>query len=363
MTSLSNYKQNTEAVSLAHLQNSKGPVRGRETGRLRCAAVIGGGPSGIQAAGQLMKRNFHVTVYERHGQLGGIWCYERNNHLSQPSQFQGIKPSLPLEVSPMYKDLRTNVPYQSMAIDGFAVPRQEEIRFVHRSEILNYLDAYLRHLEQAYPGQGEYRLNANIESVTYDRGWSVISCELGTFVKEKFDVVVVATGAFHKPFNANLHDSEFEGVSFHSLYYDDPAVLDNRTVLIIGGGNSAKDIFWDAMARAQHVVLACPSEQDRNNVVLPDDHDSKLLESFTSVGRVKRVRKDGTVIHMNWQGQEEVLDGLGIDMIIYCTGYKKEFPSLKSTIDDQYDGARNARASEINRSFGRSSSFHYRTAR
>ena len=243
-------------------------------------------------------------------------------------QIQGIKPFLPLEVSPVYKEMSTNVTFQSMGIDGFPVPRQEEIRFVHRSEILNYLNAYLRHLEQEYPGLVEYRLNSNIESVTYDHGWSVTSRELGNAVHEKFDVVVVATGAFHKPSVTNLHEPEYEGVCFHSLYYDDPSVLDNRTVLIIGGGNSAKDIFWDAMERAKHVVLSCPTEQDRNNVVLPEDQHSKLEESFTSVGRVRRIRKDGTVIHTNWQGQDEVLGGIGIDMVVYCTGYSKEFPFL-----------------------------------
>jgi len=328
MSSLSNKKPNAKIVSLPPLQDSEGQIQSGETYTPLRAAVIGGGASGIQAAGELMKRNFQVTVFERHSQLGGIWCYKRNNHLSQPSLHQGVKPFLPLEVSPVYKDLRTNVPYQSMSIDGFPVHRQDDIRFVHRSEILDYLNAYVRYLDQEFPDMSEYRFNSNIETVRYDHGWSVISRQLGNTVQEKFNVVVVATGAFHKPLVANLHDPEFAGVFFHSLYYDDPLVLENRTVLIIGGGNSAKDIFWDAMERAKHVVLACPTEQDRNNVVLPDNHNPKLQESFTSVGRVKRIQKDGTIIHMNWQGQDEVLNGIGVDMIVYCTGYRKEFPFL-----------------------------------
>jgi len=325
---LSNNKPNASAVHLTHLQDSERRIQSVEKHHRRRAAVLGGGPSGIQAAGQLMNRDFHVTVYERHGQLGGIWCYEKNDHLSQQSPYQGVKPFLPLEVSPVYKEMRTNVTFQSMGIDGFPVPRQEEIRFVHRSEILDYLNAYVRHLQQEYPDLAEYRLNSNIESVTYDHGWSVISCAQGNTLHEKFDVLVVATGAFHKPSVSNLHDPEFEGVCFHSLYYDDPAVLDNRTVLIVGGKNSARDVYWDAMERARHVVLASPTEKDRNNVVFPEDRHSKIQEKSTFVGRVKRIRKDGTVIHTNWQGQDEVLRGIGIDMIIYCTGYKREFPFL-----------------------------------
>jgi thioredoxin reductase len=328
MNSLSNNKPNANAVSLTDLHDSKEWIQRKETQRPRRAAVIGGGPSGIQAAGQLIKRNFHVTVFERHSQLGGIWYYEKNEHLSQPSPYQGIKPFLPLEVSPVYREMRTNVPFQSMGIDGFPVPQLEDIRFVHRSEILDYLSAYVRHMEQEYPNLVDYRLNSNIESVTYDHGWSVISREMDKVVHGTFDVVVVATGAFHKPLVTNLHDAEYEGVYFHSLYYDDPSVLDNRTVLVVGGKNSARDVFWDATGRAKHVVLACPTEKDRNNVVFPEDDCSKLKERCTFVGRVKRIRKDGAVIHTNWQGKDEVLDGIGVDMIVYCTGYRREFPFL-----------------------------------
>ncbi len=125
MNSLANNKPNAKAVSLTHLQDREGRIQSSETHHPRRAAVIGGGPSGIQAAGQLMKRNFQVIVFERYGQLGGIWCYERNDHLSQPGPFQGVKPFLPLEVSPVYKDMRTNITIQSMGIDGLPVPRQE----------------------------------------------------------------------------------------------------------------------------------------------------------------------------------------------------------------------------------------------
>lgn len=215
-----------------------------------------------------------------------------------------------------------------MAIDGFPVSRPEDIRFVHRSEILDYINAYVGHLEQEYPDVAEYRYNSNVESVTYNHGWSVISRVLGKAVHDKFDVVVVATGAFHTPSVTNLHDPEYEGICFHSLYYDDPSVLDNRTVLIVGSKNSARDVFWDAMERARHVVLASPTEKDRNNVVFPENHDSTVQERSTFVGRVRRIRKDGTVIHTNWHGQEEVLGGIRVDMIVYCTGYRRGFPFL-----------------------------------
>ena len=124
MSSLSNNKPNAKDASPTHLPGRERLSQSNETDRPRRAAVIGGGASGLEAAGELMKRNFQVTLFERHSQLGGMWCYERNDHLSQPGPIQGVKPFLPHEVSPIYKNLQTNVIIQSMGIDGFPVPRQ-----------------------------------------------------------------------------------------------------------------------------------------------------------------------------------------------------------------------------------------------
>lgn len=301
---------------------------GKASRLLRRAAVIGGGPSGIQAAGELMKQGFYVTLFERHNQLGGIWCYEKNNHLSKPSQIPGVKSFLPFEVSSVYKEMRINVPFQSMGIDGFQVPQPEKIRFIHRSGILDYLNEYVKHIEKEYSKMLDIRLNSNVISVEHDEVWLVTSQQMNDTAQEKYEVIVVATGAFHKPSGVNLHDPEFGGISFHSLYYDDPSILDSRTVLIIGGKNSARDVYWDAMNRAKHVVLASPSEKDRNNVAFPEGDYASLKEKSTYIGRVKRIFKDGTVLHTNWQGEDEVLDSIGIDMVIYCTGYVRTFPFL-----------------------------------
>ena len=276
MSSLPNNSTTVNSESLQQLQTTA------KSHRLHRAAVIGVGPSGIQAAGELAKRGFHVTVFERHSRPGGIWCYEKNKHLSQPNPYQGVKPFLPNDVSPVYKDMKTNVTFQAMGIDGFPIPRPKEIQFVHRSEILDYLNAYVTYLSQEHPNQVEYRFNSNIDSVTFDNGWTVVSRTQGKDTREAFDVLVVATGAFHTPSGADLHDPEFGGIYFHSLYYDNLSVLDNRTVLIVGGKNSARDVFWDAMECAKHVVLACPTEKDRNNVVFPEDPPQKFRKKLLS---------------------------------------------------------------------------------
>jgi len=93
------------------------------------------------------------------------------------------------------------------------------------------------------------------------------------------------------------------------------------------------------MKYAEHVVLASPTEQKRNNVVLPENHGASVLEKFTTIGRVKRIRKDGTVAHTNWQGQEEILSDARVDLIIYCTGYKREFSFLPEALQPISNGS------------------------
>lgn len=305
------------------------------------AAVIGGGPSGIQAAGELMKQNFHVTLFERHPHLGGTWAYARNKTIKQPAAIPGIKPALPKQVAAVYQELRTNVPFQSMAIDGFAIPQPEDIRYAHHSEIHAYLHAYITYLEQKYPHLLTYRLNTTIESVSYQQNWHIRSRAFGHTSHDKFDVVIVATGPFQQPLTTNLHDPEFTGDCFHSMYYDDPAVLNNRTVLIVGGKNSARDIFWDAIERAKHVVIATPAKQDRNNLILLENGYHHLQDKFTSIGRVRRIQQDGSVAYTNWQGEDEVLTQQKVDMVIYCTGYKREFPFLSQALQPATRSSRN----------------------
>ena len=86
------------------------------------------------------------------------------------------------------------------------------------------------------------------------------------------------------------------------------------------------------MNHANHVVIASPSKQDLSNLALLDEDDDPLREQFTSVGRVKHIQQDGTVIHTNWQGQEEILNGIKVDTIVYCTGYTREFPFLSNKL-------------------------------
>jgi cation diffusion facilitator CzcD-associated flavoprotein CzcO len=42
--------------------------------RKRSVGVIGAGPSGLVSGKVLLKDGFDVTIFDKHKELGGIWC-------------------------------------------------------------------------------------------------------------------------------------------------------------------------------------------------------------------------------------------------------------------------------------------------
>ena len=80
----------------------------------------------------------------------------------------------------------------------------------------------MNHLEQENPYLVEFRLYTSNKSVTNNPYWSALSREHGNADYVKFEVLIVATGLFHKPLVTNLHDLECEDVCLHTMYCDDP---------------------------------------------------------------------------------------------------------------------------------------------
>jgi thioredoxin reductase len=294
----------------------------------------------LLAAKYLLEAGFRVTIFERHEQTAGTWDYERNFSLAQLSLVAGTKPFLPERISPLYEKLRTNVPFQSMAFTMFPIERPGVLRFAEHREVKSYLDSFTRALLDKHPDLLRILTSVEVVSTTFNGKWTV-NTEHQNDHREtfRFDKLVVATGPFRDPVGGDLHDGEFAGLTLHSAYYDRPTVFLGKTVLIVGCHNSARDIFWDAMEHARHVVLGCPTEKDRYNLVFPENLPSRLLDKFVSLGRINRVTRSGRVYHTDWAGQQSIAPVPGIDVIVYCTGYNRNFSFIeKSYLPESGDG-------------------------
>lgn len=97
----------------------------------------------------------------------------------------------------------------------------------------------------------------------------------------------------------------------HSHIYREPEVYQGKDVLLVGGGESGKDLITDLSPFAKHVYfcnrgnqLVCP---------IPDN-----MEEFPGIAEI---REDGKVYFVNGQERQ-------VDSIIMATGYLYSFPFL-----------------------------------
>jgi len=163
-------------------------------------AVVGSGPAGLAAAAQLNKAGHNVTVYERADRIGGLLMY-------------GI---------PNMKLAKNEVVERRIAI-----LEEEGVSFVTNTEI----------------GDGETSGTHTIEQL-----------------REKFDVVLLATGAT-VPRNLDIPGRELKGVHFamEFLTQNTKSLLDSnhadgnyisakgKNVIVIGGGDTGTDCIGTSL--------------------------------------------------------------------------------------------------------------------
>ena len=93
---------------------------------MKDVCVIGAGVAGLVAA-RYLREKFCVTIYEASPSIGGIWLYNKHE--------TGVKHT------PMYKNLRTNLPKQLMSFRD--LPYHKDIpTFLTHGQVMKYLEDY-----------------------------------------------------------------------------------------------------------------------------------------------------------------------------------------------------------------------------
>ena len=191
----------------------------------------------------------------------------------------------------------------------------------------------------------------------------------------RYDGVIVANGHHWDPRwpePAFPGSDTFEGVQIHAHEYTDPEIFRDKSVVVLGMGNSAMDLAVDASyvgkatylaaRRGAHIVpkyiFGKPSDQLPNDprvpwairrrmleviirmaVGKPEDYglpkpDHRLADAHPTVsGRILDRIAHGTITPKpnidRLEGGEVVFtDGSRVeaDVVVYCTGYKITFP-------------------------------------
>jgi cation diffusion facilitator CzcD-associated flavoprotein CzcO len=177
--------------------------------------VVGGGASGLSAAGALARRGIDAVVLEQDAELGGTWARRYDGlHLHTVRRFSGLA--------------------------HFSIPRHYPT-YLSRDDVVAYLNEYVRHFGlRVVTGTTIQK----IRSRTAPReGWTV-----ETVGGEAWHgrVVVIATGQYRQPIVPPWPGREtYSGQLTHSVAYANAKPYVGQRVLVVGAGNSGAEIATD----------------------------------------------------------------------------------------------------------------------
>ncbi|MGL6161289.1 flavin-containing monooxygenase [Microbulbifer sp.] len=198
----------------------------------KCVAVIGAGLSGIAAIKQLTDEGHDVVCFERLDNLGGV--FSRNE---------------------IYDDLHLTISNYFMAYSD-DVPSNERLKFWSKAEYREYLNSYVEkfNLEEKIKYSTEV---TSVRQTPGADSWEVeVSCN-GEMERLEFDSVVVCSGHFQRPKIPEIEGLEsFKGDVVHSKFYRDKNFYEGKRVLCVGMGESSADITSEISSVAKKCILS-----------------------------------------------------------------------------------------------------------
>ncbi|MDJ0933253.1 NAD(P)-binding domain-containing protein [Breoghania sp.] len=192
-------------------------------------AIIGGGPTGIGVARELIDGDVEVDLYEAEADFGGVW----NGDADCGRTYESLH-----LISPKFN---TQVPDFSMPEDYPPYPNHRQVL------------AYIRSYAKAFGVDKRAHFNAAVESLTQEGESWRLKTSAGHDVY--YPLVIVCNGLQRVPrYPDPAYPGDFTGEVLHARDYKSADQLCGKHVLVVGGGNSGCDIAVDAIRTATSVT-------------------------------------------------------------------------------------------------------------
>ncbi|MBK9328868.1 MAG: NAD(P)-binding domain-containing protein [Sphingobacteriales bacterium] len=322
--------------------------------------IIGAGASGIAACKVMKENKIDFDCYEKGSDIGGLWWYGNDNGQNS-----------------VYKSLCINTSKQMMAYSDFPMP-DDYPDYPHHSLIHQYFKDYAAHF--GFEKDIHFKTTATQVEKKGDK-YLVTTDKTGT---KEYDAVLVCNGHHWKPKYASF-DGTFDGKVLHAHDYKTVDGFEDKSVLVIGIGNSAVDIACELCTVAKKVVISTRSgayiipkylfgiptdhiskpplayaplflqraalqtalqinvgKQENYGVPTPNrpilsEHPTISQDLLNKVGHGKvKIRPNVKMLNGNAvifdDGTEETFD-----VLIYCTGYSITFPFFDKNFLDPKD--------------------------
>jgi cation diffusion facilitator CzcD-associated flavoprotein CzcO len=318
--------------------------------------LIGAGSSGIAAAKTLHERGIEFDCYELSDRVGGNWVYGNKN-----------------QVSSSYRSLHINTSRTRMEYSDYPMPESYP-DFPRHDQIARYFDDYVDHF--GFRDRITFDTRVTRAERLADGRWEVSTDRGDT---RSYDALVVANGHHWDarwPEPAFPGHERFAGVQMHSHDYagDDPDLFRDKSVVVLGMGNSAMDIAVEASFVARDVYLAArrgawvipkyilgrPMDSMQASARIPFAIRRRAQEALLRlvVGDMERYglpKPDHRFLEAHPTVSDDVLSRLAhgeiapkpniaeltertvrfadgsevdADVVVYCTGYRVTFPFL-----------------------------------
>ncbi|XP_041378063.1 dimethylaniline monooxygenase [N-oxide-forming] 2-like [Gigantopelta aegis] len=211
----------------------------------RRVAVVGAGVAGLTAIKSCLDEGLEPVCFELRSDIGGLWNYSDHCYPDD-----GARP---------YECLITNTSKWTTPFSDFPFPEDCPPLFSY-GVFFSYLRNYANHFDVTKHIQFDTKVLSVSMATDYDvTGRWIVETENHESVRsDVFDYVMVCSGFCKTARMPKINGVEkFGGSSEHSQTYRSNLKYKNKSVLIIGNGNSAGDIAADISHVAKQLGQNC----------------------------------------------------------------------------------------------------------
>ena len=207
-------------------------------------AIIGAGVSGLAATKICLEEGLVPTCFEQGDNIGGLWNYREEVEHGRGCVMQSTVSNSSKEV---------------MTFSDFPPPK-EFPNYMPTSKVIDYLRLYAKEFSLYDYIRFQTKVVRLEKSKQFSKNgqWLLTTkCTDGHETKETFDAVMLCHGYQGHPYIPTLNGiNDFKGPLIHSHEYRCRTGFEDKTILVVGIGNSGVDIAVDLSPVAKQVLAS-----------------------------------------------------------------------------------------------------------